>query len=200
MTSNNKDILKSFRQDTIVFIDGANLFYAQKTLGAKIDYQRLYDFLNQYKRIVEIRIYLAFDHESEKEKEFLMELKQIGYIVISKELKIIQKGNEKKIRKGDLDIELALDAFELQNSFRTFVLFSGDSDFTPLISRLKENKKRIIVFSTRGHISKELYSIANKYIDMKAIKENVKKSRQKPGSNHPEAEASRRGRKTKNLV
>ena len=170
-----------------MFIDGANLFYAQRSLKIKIDYQKLYDFLYQYPRIIEIRIYLAFDHRSEKEKQFLTDLRKIGYNVICKELKVIQKKGKKIIHKGNLDIELALDAFEIQQKYRTMVLFSGDSDFATLLNRLKNKKKRNIVVSVRGHISKELFNISHKYIDIKSIKESIKKSQPKLGSCHPKA-------------
>jgi len=171
------NIFKSFRQNTIIFIDGANLFYAQKTLGIKIDYQKLYDFLHQYQRIIAIRIYLAFNHQSEKEKAFIYKLEKIGYIVVCKQLKIIQQNNKTVIKKGNLDIELALDAFELQAKYRTFVLFSGDSDFEVLLKRLKQKAKRCVVFSTRGHISRELAYIANKYIEIDNLKVYIQKSR-----------------------
>ncbi len=170
-----KNIFKSFRQNTIIFIDGANLFYAQKSLKIKIDYQRLYDFLHQYKRIVEVRIYLAFDHESEKEKKFVEKLENIGYKVVLKKLKIIKQGQNTFIKKGNLDIELALDAYELQDKYRTMALFSGDSDFLTLIKKLKRKAKRCVVFSTRKHVAKELVHSANSYIEINHFKKHIQK-------------------------
>ncbi len=38
----------------------------------------------------------------------------------------------------------------------TFVLLSGDSDFTPLVMRLKELNKRVIGMGTRGSTSRLL--------------------------------------------
>ena len=168
-----KNVFKSFRQDTAVFIDAANLFYAQKTLGIEIDYQKLYHFLHQYKRIVTIRIYLAYDHQSEKEQQFIDSLKKIGYVVICKKLKIIRKNDKTVVKKGNLDIELALDAFELRHQYRTIVLFSGDSDFETLLKRLQRRSKKVIVFSVRKHISRELIHTSHKYVDMKILHDHI---------------------------
>ncbi|MDR3052247.1 MAG: NYN domain-containing protein [Coriobacteriales bacterium] len=49
--------------------------------------------------------------------------------------------------KNSADIRLAVDAMELchtKDYIDTFVIVSGDSDFTPLVSRLKENGKTVI--------------------------------------------------------
>ncbi len=171
----SKNIFKSFRQDAVIFIDGANLFYCQKELKIKIDYQKLYDFLYQYKRIIEIRIYLAFDHQSKKEKQFIENLQKIGYKVICKKLKIINIKNKTIVKKGNLDIELALDAFELQKKYRTIVLFSGDSDFEILFKKLRKKAKRCLVFSARKHISHELMKISHQYFFLDKIKKYIKK-------------------------
>lgn len=171
------NIFKSFRQDVAVFIDGANLFYAQKTLGIKIDYKRLYNFLNRYKRITSIRIYLAFDRQSDKEKGFIQQLEKIGYVVICKQLKVIRQNGKIIVKKGNLDIELALDAFELQNQYRTIVLFSGDSDFSILLKRLQRRSKKVIVFSTRKHVSKELIQTSHRYFELKRILKYINKAR-----------------------
>ncbi|MDR3307851.1 MAG: NYN domain-containing protein [Coriobacteriales bacterium] len=49
--------------------------------------------------------------------------------------------------KNSADIKLAVDAVELchtKDYIDTFVIVSGDSDFTPLVSKLKENGKTVI--------------------------------------------------------
>lgn len=169
-------IFKSFRRDTIVFIDGANLFYAQKALKIKVDYQKLYSFLKQYKRLTEIRIYLAFDNTSKKDKDFIQLLKKTGYTVIQKKLKLIKHNNKVIVKKGNVDIELALDAYILRKQYRTIILFSGDSDFDVLLKRLQNKGRRTVVFSTRKHVSKELIQRSHKYIDLKSIKTHIRKN------------------------
>jgi len=170
-----KNVFQSFRQDTVIFIDGANLYYSEKTLGVKIDYQRFYNYFSQYHRLIEIRIFLAFDHQSSKDITFIENLEKIGYKVITKKLKFIKTSKGNIIKKGNVDIELALDAFEIKNRFRTFVLFSGDSDFDILLKKLQRHSKRVVVISTRKHIAKELIKTSHKYIDLKKFIDKVKK-------------------------
>ncbi|MDP2313856.1 MAG: NYN domain-containing protein, partial [Pseudomonadota bacterium] len=59
--------------------------------------------------------------------------------------------------KNRADIALVVDAMELaftRNFIDTFVILSGDSDFTPLVMRLKELNKRVIGCGTRGSTSR----------------------------------------------
>ena len=49
---------------------------------------------------------------------------------------------------------------------------SGDSDFAPLLDAAKQQGKRVIVMSTKGHIAKELLERA-KYVNLKKIKEKI---------------------------
>ncbi|MBM4401841.1 MAG: NYN domain-containing protein [Candidatus Cloacimonetes bacterium] len=74
----------------------------------------------------------------------------------TKEVKFIRQVNGSVELKGDLDIEIAIDVFESLNEFDTAVLLSGDSDFAP----------KVVVISTRPHISRELARAADKFIDL----------------------------------
>ncbi|MCL2136168.1 MAG: NYN domain-containing protein [Coriobacteriia bacterium] len=69
--------------------------------------------------------------------------------------------------KNSADIRLAVDAIELchNNAFiNTFVIVSGDSDFTPLVSRLKENGKTIIGVGMRESTSELLAVNCDEFI------------------------------------
>ena len=57
--------------------------------------------------------------------------------------------------------------------FDTAVLLSGDSDFAPIVKRLKEHNKKIIVMSTKGHISRELIQLSDKYINLKKLRDRI---------------------------
>jgi uncharacterized LabA/DUF88 family protein len=56
------------------------------------------------------------------------------------------------------------------------LLFSGDSDFAPLLRHIKQYRKNSLVFSTKGHISKDLLNIA-KFIDLKKLKPYIQKEK-----------------------
>ncbi|MDP2950749.1 MAG: NYN domain-containing protein, partial [bacterium] len=110
------------------------------------------------------------DHE--KQSKFLAKMGQYGYKVKSKEVKLIKISKDTYERKGNLYVELVIDALKNINNFDTCVLMSGDSDFASLLDELKENKKRVIVLSTKGHISRELIERA-KYINIRKLKDSL---------------------------
>lgn len=153
---------------TAVFIDGANVFYAQRSLGWKVDFKKLAEYLQRETKIVELRYYTGKVGTLEKQLAFIQMLESFGYTVTAKEVKFIKVG-EALIPKGNLDVELALDAFRLQDRFDTCVLFSGDSDFAYLLDLLKQNNKKVLVASTRNHVARELLERA-KYIELKKLR------------------------------
>ncbi len=58
--------------------------------------------------------------------------------------------------KNSADIKLSVDALEIalsKNYIDTFVVISGDSDFAPLISMLREHNKYVIVIGRKGNLS-----------------------------------------------
>jgi len=99
-------------------------------------------------------------------------------------VKFIKIDGGKLLPKGNLDVELALDAFRLADDYDTLLLFSGDSDFGYLLDLLKHKGKKVLVVSTRGHISKELLERA-KYIDLRKLKEEIIFTSQKPSEDGP---------------
>ena len=76
--------------------------------------------------------------------------------------------------KGNIDVDLTIDAVHLRDDYDTFVLLSGDSDFGSLIKYLKAFKKRCIVMSTKGHVSIDLIRQA-KFIDFKKIRTEIER-------------------------
>lgn len=163
------DLAKITKGKIAVFIDAANILYSQRTLGWKIDYQKLKSFIEAKTEIYGVFYYTGKVGTLEKQEKFFKKLKKIGFTVVSKEVKFIKINKNKVIPKGNLDIELALDAFRLNGEYDTLLLFSGDSDFAYLLDLLKEQKKRVIVVSTRGHVSIELLERA-KFIDLRKLK------------------------------
>lgn len=74
--------------------------------------------------------------------------------------------------KNRADIALAVDAMELAFSrsyIDTFVLLSGDSDFTPLVMRLRELNRRVIGIGTRRSSSRLLVESCDEFIFYESI-------------------------------
>lgn len=155
-----------------VFLDAANILYSQKTLGFRVDYKKLKDYLSANMEIVGFYYYTGKVGKLEKQLKFISHLQGLGYQVVAKEVKFIKVGNNKEEPKGDLDVELALDAYRFSDKYGTLILCSGDSDFAYLVDLLKEKGKWVITFSTRGHISRELIE-RTKYIDLRKLREFI---------------------------
>ncbi len=164
---------KFIKQRVYVFIDAANTFYAQHTLGWKISYEKMMKyFKEECGEDVKCFIYAAYDENKQSEQKFLDMLDINGYILRTKAIKKIRLSADKNKHKGNLDIELAFEMVEFSDNYDTAVLMSGDSDFSVPIDRIKKKGKRIIVMSTRGRISRELLERA-KYIDLRKLKDKI---------------------------
>lgn len=72
-----------------------------------------------------------------------------------------------KTGKNHADIQLCVDAMDLcysKDHIDTFVIVSGDSDFTPLVSKLKENGKAVIGLGIKDSTSDLLASSCDEFI------------------------------------
>jgi hypothetical protein len=69
--------------------------------------------------------------------------------------------------KNSADIKLVVDAMELsyaKDHIDTFVIVSGDSDFTPLVGKLKENGKTVIGLGMKDSTSELLATNCDEFI------------------------------------
>lgn len=156
-----------------VFIDAENVFYCQRTLGWKISYKKLMRyFKRECGQETKCFIYTGKDESNTAQGKFLDMLEINGYVVRTKAIKKIKDRAGGYRWKNNLDIELALEMIDTAEKYDTAILMSGDSDFSAPIDRIKKAGKRIIVMSTRGHISRELLERA-KYIDLRKIRAEI---------------------------
>lgn len=155
-----------------VFVDAANILYSQQTLRWRVDYKKLKEYFEKECDLKAIYFYTGRVGENNKQNSFIKKLEQIGYIVKAKEVKRIKVSKSSYEWKGNLDVELTIDALGNVNNFDTLILMSGDSDFAPLLDAVKAQHKRILVMSTKGHVAKELLDRA-KYINLKKLKDSI---------------------------
>ena len=136
-----------------LFIDGANLYATAKALGFDIDYRRL---LKQFQsRGVLLRAYyytaVTGDQEYTSIRPLMDWLDYNGYTVVTKATKatkeFVDASGRRKL-KGNMDIELAVDAMELSEHIDQMVLFSGDGDFRSLVEAVQRRGVQVTVIST----------------------------------------------------
>lgn len=155
-----------------VFIDAANILYSQQTLRWRMDYKKLKAYFESECDLRGIYFYTGRVGSNQKQNAFIEKLKELGYRVKAKEVKRIRISKNTYSWKGNLDVELTIDVLANLNKFDTLVLMSGDSDFAPLLDKVKENHRRVVVMSVKGHVAKELVKRA-KYINLKNLKGQI---------------------------
>ncbi len=103
--------------------------------------------------------------------------------------------------KNSADIRMVVDALDLcytKAHVDTFVVISGDSDFSPLVSKLRENNKRVIGVGVKASTSDLLIKNCDEFIfydDLARVEEAKKRSAAKKAPKRPEKKKDER-RKT----
>lgn len=174
-----------------VFIDAANILYSQRTLGWRVDYKKLKAYFERETELVAMYFYTGKVGADEKQKKFLAKIFQLGYIVRAKEVKRIKVGPDAFEWKGNLDAELIIDTIKTVDTYNTYILMSGDSDFASLLDELKSRGKRVIVMSSKHHVARELVERA-KYVNLRKLKEELSYIKKSPPTLRP-GERSDRG-------
>jgi uncharacterized LabA/DUF88 family protein len=82
-----------------VYIDGANIFYAQKKLGWFVDWKKIKNFLSERWDVLEICYYTGKKDNDEGMASFLRYLDNIGITPITKTVKVIRVGNDHPSKK-----------------------------------------------------------------------------------------------------
>ena len=155
-----------------LFIDGANLYATSKSLGFDIDYKRLLTFFRQKGQLVRALYYtaLAEDQEYSSIRPLIDWLDYNGYTMVTKPTKEFTDALGRRKVKGNMDIELAVDAMRLADNLDHIVLFSGDGDFKSLVAALQQKGKRVSVISTLQTqppmVSDDLRRQADQFIDI----------------------------------
>lgn len=162
-----------------LFIDGANLYATARALNIDIDFKRLLQFFEQHCRLVRAYYYtaLADDQEYSSIRPLIDWLDYNGYTVVTKPMKEFFDSTGRRKVKGNMDIELAIDAMELAPSIDHMVLFSGDGDFRSLVEAVQRRGKRVSVVSTiatqPSMIADELRRQADVFIDVARLADEI---------------------------
>ncbi len=157
---------------TALFIDGANLYATAKALGFDIDYKRLLKEFQGQGQLVRAFYYTALieDQEYSSIRPLIDWLDYNGYRVVTKPTKEFVDSLGRRKVKGNMDIELAIDALELAPYIDHMVLFSGDGDFRSLVEAMQRRGVRVSVVSTITSqppmVADELRRQADEFIDI----------------------------------
>ena len=162
-----------------LFIDGANLYATAKALGFDIDYKRLLTMFRSKGLLVRALYYTALAEEQEYSsiRPLIDWLDYNGYTMVTKPTKEFTDATGRRKVKGNMDIELAVDAMQLADKLDHIVLFSGDGDFRSLVQAIQEKGRRVSVISTLqtspAMVADELRRQADQFIDLADLENQI---------------------------
>ena len=162
-----------------LFIDGANLYATAKSLGFDVDYKRLLREFQSRGNLLRAFYYTAVieDQEYSSIRPLIDWLDYNGYTVVTKATKeFVDQTGRRKV-KGNMDIELAVDAMELAPHIDHMVLFSGDGDFRSLVESVQRRGVRVTVVSTISTqppmVADELRRQADIFLDIAELQAKI---------------------------
>lgn len=120
-----------------VFLDLENLVLGARDANIpRFDIKLVFERLLLRGHIVTKKAYCDFD----RYKDYKRDLHEAAF-------ELIEIPHVRQSGKNSADIRMVVDALDLcytKNHIDTFVILSGDSDFSPLVSKLKENGKTVL--------------------------------------------------------
>jgi uncharacterized LabA/DUF88 family protein len=162
-----------------LFIDGPNLYATAKALGIDIDFKRLLREFQDRGTLVRAFYYTTVfeDHENVSIRPLVDWLDYNGYTVVAKATKeFVDAGGHRKL-KGNIDVELAVDALEMAEHVDEIVLFSGDGAFCSLVAALHRRGVRVSVVSSIASsppmIASELRRQADVFMDLRDLQTRI---------------------------
>ncbi|WP_417413545.1 NYN domain-containing protein [Hoeflea sp.] len=167
------------REKIALFIDGANLYAASKSLNFDIDYRKLLKAFQSRGYLLRAYYYTALieDQEYSSIRPLIDWLDYNGYKVVTKPAKEFTDSLGRRKIKGNMDIELAIDAMEQSDVVDHLVIFSGDGDFTSLVEALQRKGRKVTVVSSLSSqppmIADDLRRQADYFIDLTSLKSEI---------------------------
>jgi len=163
----------------LLLIDGPNLHGTTKALGFDIDYKKLLQEFRLHGDLLRANYYTAVpdDEEFSSITPLIDWLDYNGYSVVTKSVKTFTDAEGRRKYKGNMDIELAIDAMDMAPHIEHMVLFSGDGDFRSLIEAVQRRGVRVtVVSSTTSHppmCADELRRQADVFLDIADLQSKI---------------------------
>ena len=139
-----------------VFIDFENLALAFKGSKSKFEIEKVLARLVEKGKIIVKRAYADWS----RFPEYKSQLHEAA-------IELIEIPKRTRTGKNSADIRLCVDAMDLcyaKEHIDTFAIISGDSDFSPLVSKLKENGKTVLGLGMKESTSDLLTANCDEFI------------------------------------
>lgn len=175
-----------------VFCDFENIAIGVRDAKyARFDIQKVLERLLLKGNIVVKKAYCDW----ERYKEFKAPMHEASF-------ELIEIPHVRQSGKNSADIRMVVDALDLcytKSHVNTFVIISGDSDFSPLVSKLRENNKIVIGSGVKNATSELLIANCDEFIfydDLVHSERSAKQRRKRPGSRPAQSATEKTAKKT----
>lgn len=167
----------------VVMIDGSNTHAAFKQIGERADFKKIRkDFCTAHApAAVKFIYYTAIleEEDGNKPMQKLVDwLSYNGYTVRSKPAKIYHNGDEPRIVKGNMDVEITTDMMLVSRYADEIILFTGDADFCYAIREVQKSGVHVVGVSTTQTrsskypiVSDEFRATVDQFIDLEDMKQ-----------------------------
>jgi uncharacterized LabA/DUF88 family protein len=120
---------------------------------------------------------LAEDQEYSSIRPLVDWLDYNGYTMVTKPTKEFTDSFGRRKIKGNMDIELTVDAMRLAETLDHIIIFTGDGDFRALVAALQLKGKRVSIVSTLqtqpAMVADELRRQADQFIDLADLEDYI---------------------------
>lgn len=155
-----------------ILVDGSNMHATIKALGFSIDWKKVVDTVEQDIPVHRAVYFTAVKPVGETStiRPLLDYLERNGWSVNTKPVAqfVDDRGNIKI--KGNMDVEMAVCAMQLQERVTDVMLFTGDGDFKALVEALQQKGVRVTVVSTKrtrpSMVSDKLVRACDVFVDL----------------------------------
>lgn len=145
-----------------VFLDVQNLYHSARAIyNSRVNFQSLLDLVVENRQLVRALAY-SVSGGVDEEKGFFDAMQRIGYEIRTKDLQTFSSGKQ----KGNMDMELAIDAMTLAPKLDAVVIGSGDGDFRVLVDYLKGQGVWVGVVAFGKSTSGKLIEAADYFYDL----------------------------------
>jgi uncharacterized LabA/DUF88 family protein len=159
----------------IMMIDGTDIHHPLRALNADIDYRKLREIFVGEMQLVRAIYYALTTSEGEEfgVRRLLDWLDYNGYVVRETSIRQFSDANGSRTRRGNVSLQMAVDALEMTSLIDRLILFSGDADLVPLVKAVQRKGVCVTAVSTLASkppmIAKELRRQVDHFVDMREL-------------------------------
>lgn len=162
-----------------LFIDGANLYLTSRSVGFDVDFRKLLAYFKIKTRLIRAFYFTAIPEEGEHAviRPLIDWLEYNSYSIISKPAKEFTDAYGRRKIKGNMVVDIAVQAMQIAPYIDHIILFSGDGDLRCLVEAVQKKGVFVtVVSSIASHppvLADELRRQANEFIELASLKSEL---------------------------